>query len=368
MNDLRYWLALNQVNLISRDNISKCLQLFDSPKDIFNSKHSKLMSLGISNVALELILHFDWSRIEDDLRWVNNVDQQIITIHDEAYPKLLKEIPDPPLVLYVKGDKDLLQFPLFSMIGSRNPTHLGLEIAQSFARFLAEIGFVIVSGLAMGIDAASHQGALKTGKTIGVLGTGIGQIYPKSNQGLAEEIVKQGGALISEYPFNEPPKKENFPRRNRIISGLSLGTLVVEATLRSGSLITAKCAAEQGRELFAIPGSIHNPLARGCHKLIREGAKLVETAEDIFEELKGAVNGFSIKNQESLAIDKTIFNEKKLDVDYEKLLSCIGFEATSIDILIERTGFKVDEIASMLLILELDGLVQSVPGGYCKKL
>jgi DNA processing protein len=301
-----------------------------------------------------------------DFKWANNNDQHVITINDDDYPLLLKEIPNPPQVLYIKGDKDLLQFPQLAMVGSRNPTSLGAETAQSFASFLAKMGFVITSGLALGIDSASHQGALKTGKTIAVLGTGIGQLYPKANQSLANDIIKNGGALISEFPVNEPPKKENFPRRNRIISGLAIGTLVVEATLQSGSLITARFAAEQGRELFAIPGSIHNPQARGCHKLIREGAKLVETAEDILEELKSAVRGFPTKRQLIPSIKNCVPNEKKLDVDYEKLLSCVGFEPTNIDLLVERTAFKADEIASMLLILELDGLIQSAPGGYIR--
>jgi DNA processing protein len=291
-----------------------------------------------------------------------------VTWGSADYPPLLAAIPDAPLVLFVEGSAAALSLPQLAMVGSRNPTHLGRETAEQFAGHLAGIGLAITSGLALGIDAASHRGALRGGGwTVAVLGCGLDTIYPRENAALAQ-AVSAHGALVSDLPLGTPPLKHHFPRRNRIISGLSVGTLVVEAALQSGSLITARLAAEQGREVFAIPGSIHNPMARGCHRLIRQGAKLVETADDVFAELGALLRGLHAGEQ-SEAPDTQGVSGHVLDKDYEILLDALGFAPASIDSLVARTGFAADAVASMLLILELDGRVAQQPGGlFCRRL
>ncbi|MGH8235860.1 MAG: DNA-processing protein DprA, partial [Steroidobacteraceae bacterium] len=274
--------------------------------------------------------------------------------------------------LFVRGEPATLSLPQLAIVGSRNPTAGGRDNATSFAAHLARSGLAITSGLAIGIDAAAHQGALAAdGSTVAVCGTGLDIDYPAANRALAEAIEKRG-ALVSEFPLGMPALQANFPRRNRIISGLALGTLVVEAAVRSGSLITARLAAEQGREVFAIPGSIHNPLARGSHQLIRQGAKLVETGDDIFAELRALVGALAPALQAAVPAQRNSpaagpatqrATGPVLDKAYEILLDALGFEPAGVDMLIERTGFAADEVASMLLILELDGRLESRPGG-----
>jgi DNA processing protein len=260
-------------------------------------------------------------------------------------------------VLYVRGDVGLLSKNQLAMVGSRHPTAMGVETAQQFAKQLAASGLVITSGLALGIDGASHRGALLTGKTIAVLGTGLGSIYPRTHQSLATEILEKGGTLVSEFPPASPPKAAHFPLRNRIISGLSLGVLVVEAAIRSGSLITARTALEQNREVFAIPGSIHNPLARGCHQLLRQGAKLVETVEDVLEEIN-----LQITKTTKLPLKEPV----DLDPQLKRVLAQIGYEATAVDAIILRSELTASEVSSMLLSLELAGYVCNAPGGYVR--
>jgi DNA processing protein len=276
-------------------------------------------------------------------------------------------------VLFVEGDATALSMPQLAVVGSRNPTALGRDTAEQFAAHLAAAGLAITSGLALGIDAAAHRGALAAGgRTIAVMGCGPDAVYPRAHAGLAAEIAASG-ALVTDLPTGTPPLKQHFPRRNRIISGLSVGTLVVEAALQSGSLITARLAAEQGREVFAIPGSIHNPMARGCHRLIRQGAKLVETADDIFAELGALVAtlraGVHAGATSAEATDAQEVSGPALDKDYEILLDALGFAPAGIDTLVARTGLAADAVASMLLILELDGRVAQQPGGgYCRRL
>jgi DNA processing protein len=262
----------------------------------------------------------------------------------------------------------VLSLPQLAVVGSRNPTSLGRDTAQQFARHLASAGLAITSGLALGIDAAGHRGALQAhGRTVAVLGCGLDEVYPRENAALAREIAEHG-ALVSELPAGTPPLKQHFPRRNRIIAGLSVGTLVVEAALHSGSLITARLAAEQGREVFAIPGSIHSPQSRGCHRLIRQGAKLVETADDIFAELGALLDGLRAAAP-AQAPEAQRLSAPELDKDYEILLDALGFAPAGVDALVARTGFPADAVASMLLILELDGRVAQQPGGlYCRRL
>jgi DNA processing protein len=265
-----------------------------------------------------------------------------------------------------------------AIVGSRNPTHAGKDIAHDFALYLANMGMTITSGMALGIDAAAHQGALDSlndsgshGLTVAVMGTGLDRVYPAKHRDLAHNIAKNG-VLVSEYAPGTPALPGNFPRRNRIISGLSMGVLVVEAAVQSGSLITARLASEQGREVFAVPGSLHHPLAKGCHALIRQGAKLVETAEHILEELGGFAGMFSEadgKNQ-SFAQNSEQKQETELnlainvDDEYKQVLKCIDFEPTSVDKVVERSGLTADAVCSMLLVLELQGYVTALSGGY----
>ena len=279
----------------------------------------------------------------------------ILTIHEDAYPAQLKEIPDPPPILFVRGDPAMLSLPQIAMVGSRNPSTIGKETAFNFARILNQSGFVITSGLALGIDAASHRGALSVnGHTIAVAGTGLDRVYPAIHKELATDIGNNG-ALVSEFPIGTLAKANHFPRRNRIISGLCRGLLVVEAAKLSGSLITARMALEQNREVFAVPGSIHNPLARGCNALIREGAKLIETAQDILEELNIYNQSDIIKSQANM--------QSTLDLEQQTLLNLVMFAPTSIDHLVENAGLPVEIISSMLLILELQGYLEAAPGG-----
>ena len=296
--------------------------------------------------------------------WLEDDAHHLVALGDDDYPAMLAEIPGPPRQLYVLGDIDALHLPALAIVGSRNPTQGGVRNAHDFARHLAGQGFTIVSGMAQGIDAAAHEGALDGGgKTVAFLGTGIDRVYPAVNRDLAHRIARQG-ALVSEYPLGAPPERWHFPERNRLISGLGLGTLVVEAARRSGSLITARLAGEQGREIFALPGSIHNPLSRGCHELIRQGAKLVETAGDILAELR-PLTGHLRETAEDAAPGPAF---PDTDDDYEELRKVLSHDPVTIDELEQQSGLTIDQLSSMLLILELHGEVESLSGGrYVKK-
>ena len=317
--------------------------------------------LGLSPHQRKQYEKVDSADIERDLAWISHENHHFISCVSEDYPYLLKQIPDPPIGLFAIGDTSLLKQPQLAIVGSRTPSVMGKETAFSFARTLASAGMTITSGLALGIDGAAHEGALSVqGKTIAVCGTGLDKIYPDKHRTLGKKICEQG-LVISEFPLGIPPKPQHFPQRNRIISGLSLGVLVVEAALQSGSLITARTASEQGREVFAIPGSIHNPLVKGCHSLIRQGAKLVESVEDILEEF-GAFAGLSSFKEEPEKTDAII----SLDEAHQNLLDNIGHETTSIDVLVLRTGLETSTIGAMLLNLELEGFIKSVLGGVVK--
>lgn len=284
----------------------------------------------------------------------------LLAFGDDDYPELLLQLNDPPRQLYIRGNRDALHLPSLAIVGSRNPTAGGERNAFEFARHLAGCGFCIVSGLAQGIDAAAHRGALAAdAPTVAFLGHGIDSIYPASNRELADKIL-ESGAIVSEYPPGTPPLRTYFPQRNRLISGLSLGTLVIEAARRSGSLITARLASEQGREVFALPGSIHNPLARGCHQLIRDGAKLVESADDIMAELGPLAAHILQTTLESKPLEAVHENN---DTEYVKLRNILGHDPVSIDELADRSGLTIDELSSMLLILELDGKIEKLSGG-----
>jgi DNA processing protein len=327
-----------------------------SLKLLFEASHDALAGIDMPPAARKAVQSPDAAQIRADRQWLAREQVHLLDATSPEYPAQLSHIADAPALLYVQGNVAALQTRQLAMVGSRNPTPSGRSTARAFAAYLSRAGLTITSGLALGIDAASHEGALDSGgQTIAVLGAGLDQIYPPEHRALARRIVAQG-ALVSEFPPRMPALKFHFPRRNRIISGLSLGLLVVEAARHSGSLITAGLAADQGREVFAIPGSIHNPLAHGCHALIRTGAKLVGEAAEILEELKfSAPKQILMEFQNSR--EKAAPGGPALDKDYKILLDALGFEPASLDLLVDRTGLPSQSVASMLLMLELEGAV-----------
>lgn len=352
---LRDWLTLLRAPGVGPATLNPLLDQYGDARAVLRARAS--LPAAVSR-AIDAV---DTATLEQDLQWLAGPRNHLVTRNDAAYPALLQDLSDAPVALWLHGEPAVLTLPQLAVVGSRNPTAGGTATARDFARHLASHGLAICSGLAIGIDTAAHQGALDGGGvTVAVTGTGLDRVYPASNRELAYRIAERG-ALVSEFPPGTPARPGNFPRRNRIISGLSVGTLVVEAALKSGSLITARLALEQGRELFAIPGSIHNPLARGCHALIREGAKLVDDAGHIVEELGAALGGLMI--QEAGSQGAQAGKPAELDEDYAKLLENMGFDPISTDRLIERTGFSAEAVSSMLLLLELEGHVSSVPGG-----
>ncbi|HWK72637.1 MAG TPA: DNA-processing protein DprA [Povalibacter sp.] len=364
MDELTAWLTLARAPGLHSGTLVPLLQKFSSVTALVAAPPETLRAAGADARLAAWLRSPPRQPLAQDQRWLEGDGRHFIAWGAKDYPQQLAQIGDAPIGLFVRGNPALLSLPQLALVGSRNPTPPGRETAQHFASQLSHCGLAITSGLAVGIDTASHQGALEAaGTTIAVCGTGLDIGYPAANRPLADQIASKG-ALISEFPPGTPAWKENFPRRNRIISGLALGTLVVEAALRSGSLITARLAAEQGREVFAVPGSIRNPLARGCHQLIRQGARLVETAQEVLEELcpptgrPWSVAADAVKNPEI-----SVASSARLDKEYEILLDALGFEPAGVDLLVVRTGLRADEVASMLLILELAGHVDSYPGG-----
>ena len=371
-DDLYNRLRLVHCNLPPK-TLFQLLEKFSTIESIFAASPAQLETSGLNAAQIKRIQLQHKPEIERDLAWLDSNNHGILFYDNPAYPQQLLEISDPPYALFYIGDVDYLQQPQLAMVGSRSPTATGQKTAENFAQHLSAEGITITSGLAHGIDAASHRGALRgIGGSIAVVANGLHTIYPKANTQLAEAI-SQNGCIITESAVGIAPQKSLFPRRNRIISGLSMGTLVTEAAINSGSLITTQHAMEQGREIFAIPGSIHNPLAKGCHKLIKSGAKLVENAEDILEELFPLVNSSSISHTSApdtkLAAKQTRQldnNHEELDHSYQILLKHMEFEPVAIDELVERSNLNVSEIASMLLILELQGEVVSQNGLYSR--
>lgn len=366
MDDPIPWLAIARATSLHAGRLASTG--VRRPTELLHESRAALAALGLGGRAIESLAAPDAAAIAADARWLSGPDRRLVTWGSPDYPALLATIPDAPLVLFVEGNPAALSLPQLAIVGSRDPTPLGRDTAAWFARQLVGAGFAITSGLARGIDAAGHRGALQAGgRTVAVLGNGLDRIYPCSNAGLAREIVAGGGALVTDLPCGAPPLQQHFPRRNRIISGLSVGTLVIEAALRSGSLITARLAGDQGREVFAVPGSIHNPMARGCHRLIRQGAKLVENTDDIFAEIGAQIDGLR-QFARTEAVDAQEVFGRALDKDQEILLDALGFAPASIDSLVARTGFAADAVASMLLVLELEGRVAQQHGGlYCPR-
>ena len=352
-NGLAAWLRLTLIPGIGGESQRKLLAAFGLPDAIFAAgRHATHAVIG--NRADLLFDSDPTAAVDRSLEWASQSGHHIITLADAAYPPALLQIPDPPNVLYLRGRPELLQQRCLAVVGSRNATPQGLQTAENFSRTLAAHGLCIVSGLALGIDAAAHRGALAAGgNTIAVIGTGADRLYPARNKELALEIAEHG-LIVSEFPLGTPVIASNFPRRNRIISGLSQGVLVVEAAPESGSLITARLAGEQGREVFAIPGSIHSPVARGCHRLIRQGAKLVETAADVLEDLG--------------EMPVPIIENITVSPDKNPLIAALGHDPVSLDELALRTDMSADQLLGELLLLELAGDIASLPGNRYQRL
>lgn len=365
--DIDHWLALARAPGLHGDHLSEHGGLSADPTLLLGQSTQALQSLGLSIAAAHWLSAPDAARIAADRAWLQRNGIRLLTWGAPEYPPLLSEIQSAPLVLFVRGAIECLLTMQLAIVGTRNPTAGGRRDAFEFSAALARRGLVITSGLALGIDTASHQGALSAGRSIAVLGAGLDQIYPAENVPLADAIVAGGGALVSEFPPETAPLPRNFPQRNRLISGLCVGTLVVEAAQRSGSLITARLAGVQGREVFAIPGSIHNPMIRGCHELLRSGAQLVETVDDVLSQLKIPFSEQQLRVATSAAAPGR-FEGSQLDKEYKILLDALGFEPTSIDALVEQTGLPSQSLASMLLILELEGAVGLHPGGRYMRL
>ena len=359
------WLSLCLATDIGPATAKRLLEHFGSAEELASARRRDLIGCGLTEKSAHELDSPDPARLDRALNWLLADNHHLITWDDARYPILLKETGQEPIALFVAGDPDLLALPQLAIVGSRNATPGGKEIAGDFAAHLSRAGLVVTSGLATGIDAAAHRGALdNAGKTIAVLGTGPDIVYPEANRDLAVKIAA-GGGLVSEFPPGMPASKDHFPRRNRIISGLSLGVLVVEAGVRSGSLITARIASEFGREVFAVPGSIHSPVSKGCHRLIKQGAKLVENSADIVTEL-AALTG-AIETVETVVRTTPEANEHK-DSDYGKLLRSMGYEPVDIQTLVNRCGLTAGELSSMLLILELEGRIESLSGGRFQQL
>jgi DNA processing protein len=356
-DSLSNWLRLTLIPGIGGETQRKLLTAFGLPELIFAADPDALRDVIGARMTHLLLTAANEDLVAQASAWAEGGDQHIITLADAEYPAALLEIADPPTLLYVRGRRELLKRPSLAIVGSRHPSPQGVHNGERFAAAFADAGLAIVSGLALGIDAAAHRGALSVkGDTVAFIGTGIDRIYPAHNRELALAIGAQG-AIVSELPIGTPALAANFPRRNRLISGISRGVLVVEATVQSGSLITARLAGEQGREVFAIPGSIHSPQSRGCHKLIKQGAKLVESAQDVLEELRfGAAPGGDTATPDDAP---RLANE---------LLTLMGFEPCALDELAARSGMSADALAVMLLHLEFDGRVASLPGGRYQQL
>jgi len=341
----------------------KCLlallaQFAGNPARIRRSSSSSLMAAGLNHDTICKVRAGQHPQVARDLDWAESHHNHLVCFDDGAYPELLRQINDPPALLYASGDISLLHEPQIAIVGSRHCTPGGAQNAYDFSTQLAAAGFTITSGMALGIDSAAHRGSLDcAGKTIAVTGTGIDLTYPRQNQELARDILGHG-LIVSEFTLGTHARPANFPQRNRIISGLALATLVVEAARRSGSLITARLAAEQGREVLAVPGSIHNPQSGGCHQLIRDGAAIVETPGDVTAELTGLA-GFIIDQQTMNSVD----HDTRLDLEHGNLLELIGYDPVNCDILVQRSGLTIDKLSSMLLVLEINDFIQSAPGG-----
>ena len=365
------WLRVIRAPGLGGVRIRQLLETFGSIRTVVAASPAQLKAAGAPKSAIDWLAAPDDELLAADRAWLDAPDHHLLTCDSADFPALLQRAPRAPAALFVAGDPQWLWFAQIAIVGSRNPTDGGVANARDFSRALARSGLVVTSGLADGIDAAVHRAALDAGQpTVAVIATGPDIVYPARNRALAEAIASHG-AIVSEYPPGTPAQREHFPMRNRIIAGLSLGTLVVEAAQRSGALITAREAAEAGREVFALPGSIHNPLAKGCHRLIRNGAGLVETAQEIIEalasqagQLAHALRGRLDAETPEALVAQAAPDAPEEDADYRRLRAALGYDPVAIDVLAQRTGLTVDTLSSMLILMELDGRVAAAHGRY----
>ncbi|MDQ7049282.1 MAG: DNA-processing protein DprA [Enterobacterales bacterium] len=356
-NEIRYWFALKSIMGVGDAGAHKLLNHFKSPQKLFNATTDQLKSLKLKPQIQQSIQNMDFDQFDPLLEWLDRPRHHCITLGSSFYPPLLAETTLAPILLFAIGNIEQILNPQIAVVGSRTPTHLGLSNTKYFCQSLVASGLSITSGLAFGIDAEAHRTALdEKGYTIAVMGTGLNLVYPAAHRQLAHSISEQG-LLLSECFPDERGSAASFPRRNRIIAGLSLGTLVVEAALKSGSLITARIAMDEGREVFAVPGNINNTLAQGCHSLIKQGAKLVETSDDMLDELPALATAHKMASSET---------RPQLNQDTAEFLKSIDFETTSLDTILERSQLPIETITNKLLLLELDGWVINAAGGYSR--
>ena len=355
--DTEAWLRLVLTPGLGPAAQRKLLRAFRGPREALEAAPTELVRATGEAAALALRAGADAKLVQRSIEWLQEPGNHLLTLADERYPRTLLETADPPLLLFVKGRVELLDQTALAVVGSRTATPSGTRDAEAFAQVLSDAGLTIISGLALGIDSAAHRGGLSgASSSVAVVGTGLDKVYPARNRELAHRLATEG-ALVSEFPLGTPPLAANFPCRNRVISGLARGCLVVEAALRSGSLITARQASEQGREVFAVPGSIHSPLSKGCHWLIKQGAKLVETAQDVLEEL-GMVAASARAEDEG----------PPLQPHESGLLTAMGFEPVDLDTICQRAHLAPDAASAILLKLELDGYLSWLPGGLLQRL
>lgn len=368
--DPEAWLALDLIQGVGCERYRALLSAFGAPSGVLAATLAQLERVVEPKIAAAIVAGADATALANALTWLEAPENHLLTLADADYPTHLLEIADPPVLLYLKGRRDLLAATVcMAVVGSRNATPSGMQTAEAFSAHLSAAGLTIVSGMASGIDSAAHAGGLKhlAGSTIAVVGTGLDRVYPARNKALAQQIAKDG-LIISEYSLGTPPLPANFPRRNRIISGLSRGVLVVEAALASGSLITARMAAEQGRDVFAIPGSIHSPFSKGCHLLIKQGAKLVDDAADILQELNLTPHLTPKILQPVIDDEEILASKASNDSLSAQILAAIGYDVTSIDSLIAKLSLAPAEVIATLTELEIIGQIATLAGGRVQRL
>ncbi|MES2502422.1 MAG: DNA-processing protein DprA [Pseudomonadota bacterium] len=365
-SDVALWVSLHQTLGLGNTGFCQLLAKFGSPEAIYSAKSHQLREVVDEATAQKILNGVNVEAIRPTLDWLKKDNTHVITLADKAYPQALLEISNPPVVLYAIGHTHWLNQPCIAMVGSRNSTPQGEKNAEDFAESLCNHGLCVVSGMALGIDGAAHRGSFKSnGATIAVVGTGLDIVYPSRHRDLAHKITERG-LIISEFALGTPSKAQNFPRRNRIISGLSLGCLVVEANIDSGSLITARLAIEQGREVFAIPGSIHSPVAKGCHQLIKQGAKLVENTADILDELN---YGQELKNMLTNVSPLGLMTQTGGSApEPNTVLDCMGFDPIDFETVLTVSGLTTEGLSAMLTVMELEGKITSLSGGKYQRL
>ena len=363
--DLALWLTLNQISGLGNAAFCLLLTKFGTPEGIFSAKLNQLREVVNDEIAHKISKGVAVDAIAPTLKWLEKDNVHLVTLADSTYPQKLLEVSNPPALLFAIGNLHWLNHPTIAMVGSRSATPQGEKNAEDFAKSLCEQGLCVASGMALGIDGAAHRGALKAnGATIAVVGTGLDIVYPARHRDLAHKIAERG-LILSEFALGTPSKAQNFPRRNRLISGLSLGCLVVEANIESGSLITARLAAEQGREIFAIPGSIHSPVTKGCHQLIKQGAKLVESVQDILEEINWAN---IVKSLPSISPSGLLADLAPNSPQANTVLDLMGFDTISFEQLRTTTRLTTEALSSMLMLLELENKIKSLAGGHYQRL